>query len=124
MYTVVSVKELSPQTEKMFANHLSDKGLGLEYTWNTENSTRKQIIQLEDDQKSDRHLTKEGLWMTNKHMKRHPTSYVIRKPVECHHINPQTGNPSADQYVEQQKSYTLLAGTWNSTASVEHSCLL
>ena len=68
------VKKMKRQTtdqEKIFANHISNKGLiSRLYKALLKFNSKKETIQLENEQKMNRHLTEEGIQMKNKHMKR------------------------------------------------------
>ena len=81
------MKRQATDLEKMFANHISDKGLLCRIYWEPSKVNRK-TIQLENGQKIWRGISpKEEIHMVNKHMKRCSTSLSIR----AMQIKPQWG---------------------------------
>ena len=84
----------------------------------------------------NRYLAKEDIQVTNKHMERCSTSYVIRKlqtktTMRYHHQTPvrmahtQTlATPNAGKEVEQRNSRSLLVGVQSGAAAVEDRLLV
>ena len=81
---VKRIKRQDTNWKKIFANKIFDKGLYPKYMKNSQNST---VIKQDN---SVLKWAKEDIQMANKHMKRCPTSYVIReirtKPMRYHYI--------------------------------------
>ena len=79
--TISKVKRQPSEWEKIIANETTDKGLI--------STIYKQLIQLNARKTNNpikkwgkdinRHFSKEGIQMTNKHMKRRSTSFIIRE---------------------------------------------
>ena len=79
--TISKVKSQPSKWEKILANEKTDKGLISKiYKQHIQVNTRKTNSPIKKQEKDlNRPLSKEDIQMTNKHMKRCPTSFIIRE---------------------------------------------
>lgn len=73
--------------DKIFASHLSGKGLVRRIHTNFQNSVRQTILILKETKDFNRHFPKDHMKMSNKDVKGYPASLAVRKTQAHHEIS-------------------------------------
>lgn len=111
--------------DKIFASHLSGKGLVCRIHTNFQNSVRQTILILKETKDFNRHFPKDHMKMSNKGVKGYPASLAVRKTQAHHEIHllqqfevKKTDYPKCWQRGRETNFHTLLermqgqTGTW------------